>query len=32
VKRGEIDPGYLYYRILRAAGLATELHERHAGV
>ena len=30
MRKGEIDPGYLYYSILRALGLATELHERHA--
>jgi len=30
VKRGEIDLGYYYYRVLRAVGLATEVHERHA--
>jgi stearoyl-CoA desaturase (Delta-9 desaturase) len=30
VKRGEIDLGYYYYRALRAVGLATEVHERHA--
>ncbi len=30
VKRGEIDPGYFYYRVFRAVGLASEVHERHS--
>jgi stearoyl-CoA desaturase (delta-9 desaturase) len=31
-RRGEIDPGHFYYRVLRAFGLGIELHERHTGV
>ncbi len=30
MRPGEIDPGYVYYRVLRAMGLATELKERQS--
>jgi stearoyl-CoA desaturase (delta-9 desaturase) len=30
MRRGEFDPGYYYYRVLRAFGLAVEVRERHA--